>query len=147
MVYTMRPALFRAQLQVLNIIIWGNILHRLQVRGFQVWSLLGLPCAHSTGQTGILVCAKVVWGWWKSNCLKVLYHLLSGITAEVLVVSSFDELYKRTEEAKGKIVVYNQPYISYGETVRYRAQGAVEAAKAGAVASLIRSITPFSINR
>ncbi|KYO29408.1 carboxypeptidase Q [Alligator mississippiensis] len=69
-----------------------------------------------------------------------------GITAEVLVVSSFDELYKRTEEAKGKIVVYNQPYISYGETVRYRAQGAVEAAKAGAVASLIRSITPFSIN-
>ncbi|XP_019406415.1 PREDICTED: carboxypeptidase Q isoform X2 [Crocodylus porosus] len=69
-----------------------------------------------------------------------------GITAEVLVVSSFDELYKRAEEAKGKIVVYNQPYTSYGETVQYRAQGAVEAAKAGAVASLIRSITSFSIN-
>uniref|UniRef100_A0A8D0H482 Carboxypeptidase Q n=1 Tax=Sphenodon punctatus TaxID=8508 RepID=A0A8D0H482_SPHPU len=69
-----------------------------------------------------------------------------GITAEILVVTSFDELHARAPEAKGKIVVYNEPYISYGETVQYRSQGAVEAAKAGAVASLIRSIASFSIN-
>ncbi|XP_069477503.1 carboxypeptidase Q [Ambystoma mexicanum] len=68
-----------------------------------------------------------------------------GITAEVLLVTSFEELRSRASEAKGKIVVYNQPYISYGETVQYRAFGAVEAAKVGAVASLIRSISPFSI--
>ena len=49
-------------------------------------------------------------------------------------------------QAKGKIIVYNQPYISYGVTVQYRSNGAVEAAKVGGVASLIRSVTPFSIN-
>ncbi|NWU95188.1 CBPQ Carboxypeptidase, partial [Upupa epops] len=68
-----------------------------------------------------------------------------GITAEVIVVSSFDELHRRAQEAKGKIVVYNEPFVSYGETVRYRSEGAVEAAKVGAVASLIRSIASFSI--
>ncbi|MCI4374424.1 hypothetical protein PGIGA_G00006120 [Pangasianodon gigas] len=69
-----------------------------------------------------------------------------GIEAEVLVVESFDDLKRRAGEAKGKIVVYNQPFVSYGETVAYRASGASEAAKVGAVASLIRSVTPFSIN-
>lgn len=69
-----------------------------------------------------------------------------GLQAEVLVVQSFDELKSRKSEAKGKIVVYNQPFVSYGETVAYRAFGASEAAKVGAVAALIRSVTPFSIN-
>ncbi|XP_060249005.1 carboxypeptidase Q isoform X3 [Meriones unguiculatus] len=68
-----------------------------------------------------------------------------GITAEVLVVTSFDELQRRASEARGKIVVYNQPYTSYGVTVQYRVRGAVEAAKVGAVASLIRSVASFSI--
>ncbi|XP_017555915.1 carboxypeptidase Q [Pygocentrus nattereri] len=69
-----------------------------------------------------------------------------GIEAEVLVVESFDELKRRANEAKGKIVVYNQPFVSYSETVVYRTSGASEAARVGAVASLIRSITPFSID-
>ncbi|XP_016053951.1 PREDICTED: carboxypeptidase Q [Miniopterus natalensis] len=68
-----------------------------------------------------------------------------GIIAEVLVVTSFDELKRRAQEAKGKIVVYNQPFTNYSSTVRYRVRGAVEAAKVGALASLIRSVTPFSI--
>ncbi|XP_054548072.1 carboxypeptidase Q isoform X2 [Talpa occidentalis] len=68
-----------------------------------------------------------------------------GITAEVLVVTSFDELQRRAPEARGKIVVYNQPYTNYSQTVQYRVQGAVEAAKVGALASLIRSVTSFSI--
>uniref|UniRef100_A0A1A7WS62 Carboxypeptidase Q n=1 Tax=Iconisemion striatum TaxID=60296 RepID=A0A1A7WS62_9TELE len=69
-----------------------------------------------------------------------------GIEAEVLVVQSFEELKRRASEATGKIVVFNQPFISYGETVAYRAYGASEAAKLGAVATLIRSVTPYSIN-
>lgn len=69
-----------------------------------------------------------------------------GISAEVLVVSSFAELQRRAQEAKGKIVVYNEPYVSYGETVQYRSRGASEAAKVGAVASLIRSVASLSIN-
>ena len=70
----------------------------------------------------------------------------NGITAEAIVVRSFDELKSRASEAKGKIVVYNQDFVSYGVSVAYRSNGASEAAKVGAVASLIRSITPFSID-
>ncbi|XP_061748832.1 carboxypeptidase Q-like isoform X4 [Nerophis ophidion] len=69
-----------------------------------------------------------------------------GIEAEVLVVQSFEELKRRAGEVSGKIVVFNQPFVSYGETVAYREYGASEASKFGAVATLIRSITPFSIN-
>ena len=68
-----------------------------------------------------------------------------GITAEVLVVQSFDELKARASEAKGKIVVYNEDYDNYGTTVAYRSRGAAEGAKVGAVATLIRSVTPFSL--
>jgi carboxypeptidase Q len=68
-----------------------------------------------------------------------------GITAEAIVVKSFDELKQRADEAKGKIVVYNAAFTSYGETVRYRVNGAVEAAKVGAVASLIRSVGSYSM--
>ena len=68
-----------------------------------------------------------------------------GITAEVLVVKSFDELKARAAEAKGRIVVYNVPFTTYGQTVRYRTQGAIEAARVGAIASLVRSVTPQSL--
>ena len=68
-----------------------------------------------------------------------------GITAEVLVVGSFDELEQRAAEARGKIVLFDAPFTTYGETVRYRSQGAIAAARAGAVASLIRSVTPYSM--
>jgi carboxypeptidase Q len=68
-----------------------------------------------------------------------------GITAEVLVVRSFDELAERAADAAGKIILFNAPFSTYGETVRYRSRGAIEAAKVGAVASLIRSVTPYSL--
>ncbi|HEX9728668.1 MAG TPA: M28 family metallopeptidase [Gemmatimonadales bacterium] len=67
-----------------------------------------------------------------------------GITAEVLVVSSFEDLRARAADARGKIVLFDVPFTSYGRTVQYRGQGAVAAASAGAVASLIRSVTPYS---
>jgi carboxypeptidase Q len=67
-----------------------------------------------------------------------------GITGEVLVVSTFDELRARSADARGKIVLFNAPFTNYGETVQYRGNGATEAAKAGAIASLIRSVTPYS---
>lgn len=69
-----------------------------------------------------------------------------GITAPVLVVSCFEELEENSRKAKGKIVVFNQEYITYGRTLKYRVQGASAAAKAGAVAALVRSLTPMSIN-
>lgn len=69
-----------------------------------------------------------------------------GIRGEVLVVGSFAELEERASEAAGKIVLFDVPFTTYGETVRYRSDGAVAAARVGAVASLIRSVTPYSLN-
>jgi carboxypeptidase Q len=69
----------------------------------------------------------------------------AGIEADVLVVTSFDDLKARAAEARGKIVLFDVPFTTYGETVRYRSQGAIEAAKVGAVASLIRSVGPFGM--
>ncbi|KAG1675012.1 Carboxypeptidase Q [Nymphon striatum] len=69
-----------------------------------------------------------------------------GITAEVIVVRSFDELKNRSNEVPGKIVVFNEDWKGYGTSVAYRDYGAKEAAKLGGVASLIRSVTPFSID-
>ena len=69
-----------------------------------------------------------------------------GLKAEVIVVNDWDELESRSNEVHGKIVLFNAPFTSYGETVAYRYSGASAAAKHGAVASLIRSIGPWSMN-
>jgi len=49
------------------------------------------------------------------------------------------------DKAKGKIVCFNNAWTTYGETVTYRVNGASIAAKYGAVAVLVRSVTPESI--
>ena len=69
-----------------------------------------------------------------------------GITADVVVVRSFDEVKNRSTEIAGKIVVYNQDYEGYPTSAAYRVVGASTAAQYGAVATLIRSVTPFSIH-
>ena len=69
-----------------------------------------------------------------------------GIASEVLVVSSFDELIALPPgQVQGKIVLFDAPYQGYGRTVTYRVTGASRAAALGAVAVLVRSITPFSL--
>uniref|UniRef100_A0A1B6G529 Carboxypeptidase Q n=1 Tax=Cuerna arida TaxID=1464854 RepID=A0A1B6G529_9HEMI len=69
------------------------------------------------------------------------------LEADVLVVQSFDELQLRADEAKDKIVVIAEDWLgSYGKTVVYRSRAAVEVARVGGLAALIRSVTPFSIN-
>ena len=68
-----------------------------------------------------------------------------GIAADAIVVRSFAELDRLGEQVRGKIVVYNAPYVNYGATVQYRLQGASRAARYGAVAALVRSITPVSL--
>ncbi|XP_034825738.1 carboxypeptidase Q-like [Maniola hyperantus] len=71
----------------------------------------------------------------------------NGISAEVVAVHNFDELEKMADkDVEGKIVLYDPKFTTYGETVVYRSQGAAKAAAKGAVASLVRSIAPFSIN-
>jgi carboxypeptidase Q len=68
-----------------------------------------------------------------------------GITAPIFVVSSFDDLAAHAADARGKIVLFDVPFTTYGQTVQYRVNGAVAAARAGAVASLVRSVASYSI--
>lgn len=73
-----------------------------------------------------------------------------GITAPLLIVKDFAELEQKKEMVKGKIVYFSyafkQTFIhtfqGYGDAVRYRGSGASAAAKYGAVAVMIRSVTP-----
>jgi Predicted aminopeptidases len=77
-----------------------------------------------------------------------------GITAPVLLVHSFDELEQRKDEVKGKIVFYNyrfndqfiRTFQAYSDAVRYRAQGPSRAARYGAVAVLVRSMSHATDN-
>ena len=69
----------------------------------------------------------------------------AGIEADVVVVRSYDELAQRAHQVKGKIVLYNAPFISYGQTNQYRTGGASAAARHGAVASLVRAIGPTGL--
>eukprot|EP00002_Diphylleia_rotans_P012344 TRINITY_DN2415_c0_g1_i1.p1 TRINITY_DN2415_c0_g1~~TRINITY_DN2415_c0_g1_i1.p1 ORF type:complete len:466 (-),score=100.91 TRINITY_DN2415_c0_g1_i1:182-1579(-) len=70
-----------------------------------------------------------------------------GVTAEVIEVLSFTDLEDKAKQGliKGKIVFFNVPFTTYGGTVSTRNSGPAEAAKYGAVAVLIRSITPYSL--
>jgi carboxypeptidase Q len=72
-----------------------------------------------------------------------------GITAEVIEVKSFDDLKQLGEKARGKIIFFNRPmdrtlsstFAAYGGAVDQRGGGAIMAARAGAVAALVRSMT------
>ena len=64
-----------------------------------------------------------------------------GVEAELLVVRSFEELDAAGPRVKGKIVLFNVPFTTYGETVRFR-DGPSRAAALGAVAMLVRSVGP-----
>jgi carboxypeptidase Q len=68
-----------------------------------------------------------------------------GITAPVLVVSSLEELNARAADARGKIVLFDVPLTDYPVTRRVRTDGPSAAARAGAVACLIRSVASASI--
>lgn len=70
----------------------------------------------------------------------------AGVTAPVLSVTSFDDLARRGAEARGKAVLFDVPFTTYDQTVRYRALGPSAAARVGAVAALVRSVTPNSID-
>jgi carboxypeptidase Q len=77
-----------------------------------------------------------------------------GITAPVILIHDFDELERRKNEIKGKIVFYNHPFNvdfvwtfkAYEEAVPYRVFGASRAAKYGAVGVLIRSMSSSTDN-
>lgn len=69
-----------------------------------------------------------------------------GITADVVVVEDFDQLQKLgAAGVRGKIVLYNEKWVNYGLTGQYRRAGPSIAAGMGAVAVLVRSVTPLAM--
>jgi hypothetical protein len=69
-----------------------------------------------------------------------------GITADVVVVSDFNELERLGRDGvRGKMVLFNEVYRGYGQTVVYRSEGPSRAAALGAVAVLVRSVTPLAM--
>jgi carboxypeptidase Q len=77
-----------------------------------------------------------------------------NITANVVLVNSFEELEKKKDSIKGKIVFYNykfnptfvQTFRSYGDAVQYRGAGASRAAKYGAAGVIVRSMSHSADN-
>jgi Zn-dependent M28 family amino/carboxypeptidase len=69
-----------------------------------------------------------------------------GIQAEVVEVTSLEELKGLGERVRGKVVLFNKPmertqdFSGYGNAVSLRGVGAIEAGRVGAVAALIRSV-------
>jgi hypothetical protein len=71
------------------------------------------------------------------------------IEADILAVANFEELEKRKDEVKGKIVYFNsefdptyiQTFKAYGAAGVYRRSGASRAAKYGAVGVMIHSLS------
>jgi hypothetical protein len=73
----------------------------------------------------------------------------AGLTAEVVEAASFEELKALgADKVKGKIVLFNKAMpnaAAYGTTHQLRTRGASEAARLGAVASLVRSLGTYSM--
>lgn len=73
----------------------------------------------------------------------------NGVNANIVEVKSFEELATLGNKVKGKIVFFNKPmdqskvnsFEAYGEVVGFRFSGASVAARYGAVAVLVRSVT------
>ena len=75
----------------------------------------------------------------------------AGLTAQVIVVRSFDELKARAAEVKGRIVLFDVPFdqnmadrglagTAYGQAVAFRGAGPRLAAGMGAAAALVRAV-------
>ena len=79
---------------------------------------------------------------------------MKPLTAPVIEVDSFADLEAKKNEVKGKIVFYNykfkptfvQTFQSYGDAVPYRSDGPSRAAKYGAVAVVVRSMSHSTDN-
>lgn len=79
---------------------------------------------------------------------------VKGVKAEILLVNSFDDLEAKKDQVKGKIVFYNYKFNStyvntfnaYRDAGQYRGQGASRAAKYGAVAAIVRSMSHAADN-
>jgi hypothetical protein len=77
-----------------------------------------------------------------------------GISGVVVKIDSFVHINNQDLDVENKIVFYNEPYdqglvntfAAYGKAVKQRTRGAIEAAKRGALAVIVRSVTSLNDN-
>ena len=69
-----------------------------------------------------------------------------GLVAPVVPVRDFSDLAAKADLVRDKIVLFNVPFTTYGATVQYRVKGSAAAAKVGALAAIVRSVGPTSLN-
>ncbi|CAL8097346.1 unnamed protein product [Orchesella dallaii] len=72
-----------------------------------------------------------------------------GITSEIVVVENYKDLQENKNDllsrVKGRILVFNHPFDDAVNAVTYRHRSAIEGAKVGAIATIVRSYTTFSL--
>lgn len=97
--------------------------------------------------------AIAVWGKTRKNLDVVALGNSVGsyqpLTAEVILIRDFEELEKKQLQVRNKIVFYNykfnptfiRTFQAYSDAVRYRSQGPSRAAKYGARAVIVRSMS------
>ena len=135
-----------------NAAIWG----KRNMEAFNPDKLYMQPCKTPSWQRGGKDFAAIV-GFNGQPLMQKLEGLALGnslgsnglIEADVLAVANFDELEKRKDEVKGKIVYFNsefdptliQTFKAYGAAGVYRRSGASRAAKYGAVGVMIHSLS------
>lgn len=74
---------------------------------------------------------------------------MKPLQASVIEVADFDDLERKKDQLKGKIVFYNykfnptfvRTFQAYGDAVKYRGEGPSRAAKYGAVGVIVRSMS------
>ena len=74
----------------------------------------------------------------------------SGLTARLVEFDSFAAFHSRLssdrDAVRGCVVLFNRAFTSYDDAVQYRSRGALTAEPHGAVAVLVRSVTPYSLS-
>ena len=74
----------------------------------------------------------------------------SGLTGRLVQFDSFASFESAVaadaDAVRGRIVLFNRAFTSYDDAVQYRSRGAMTAEPHGAVAVLVRSVTPASLD-
>jgi carboxypeptidase Q len=68
-----------------------------------------------------------------------------NITAEVIVVNDYNDIVANCSKIQGKMLLINTPFTEYGITVAIRENAGNWGYMCGAVATLIRSVGPYSL--
>ncbi|MEQ9063856.1 MAG: M20/M25/M40 family metallo-hydrolase [Vicingaceae bacterium] len=131
-------------------VLWGK--ERMQLMGYENVRLQEFETYHWTRGEGAK--GRIIAGQEKIEVELLALGSSVGtgnknVKAGVVQINSWEQLDELGEQVNGKIVFYNRrmdpkkinTFMAYGETVDQRSKGASMAAKYGAIAAIVRSVT------